>query len=106
MLKNYVGDNAKQITGDLCEKRELSYLEKQGLFGWLYALYRANDWEEYGTFETLYDSSCIQNNELRINTGEGIQLDDNKRLDSIFVNKYDVLCMSVLDENDNETIYC
>jgi hypothetical protein len=110
MLKNYTNETALQITDKKAttKKTNLSHTEKMALWGYLYEIYQANkyDWGLAIDYNDIYSVSMIQNDELRILSGDGIQLDDSHRLDSLFFNEYGVLCMSVMDENDNETIYC
>lgn len=109
MLKNYIGDNAKRVEPALAEKKELSYTEKKALFGYLFDIFNYNYdlFSELGieSVSVLYDNCMIQNNELRFFCGEGIELGDGTRLDSIFLNKNDCLVFSVYDMFDNELFY-
>ena len=109
MINNYTGEPAHKITGDLTEKKELTYTEKKALFGYLFDIWDYNHelFMELGlnSIYDLYDGAMIQNNELRFNIGEGVPLGNGARLDSIFLNKHDVLIMSFYDENDNELFY-
>lgn len=110
-MKNYNGDDALNVSGrsDVIEKRELNHFEKQGLFGYLYAIYEANRdlFNECGIdFEYLYDNSMIQNNELRLMNGDGVALSDNLVFDSIYVNKYNCVIMSCYDKNGHEILFC
>lgn len=110
MLKNYIGDTVKKIENEsLTSKKELSYIEKKALFGYLFDIFNQN----YDLFcelgiesvSVLYDNCMIQNNELRFFCGDGIELGDGKRLDSIFFNQNDCLIYSVFDTDDNEQFY-
>lgn len=110
MIKNYTNELAKQIINEsLTEKKELSYTEKRALFGYLFDIYNYNYdlFSELGieSVSVLYDNCMIQNNELRFFCGEGIDLLDGKRLDSIFLNKNDCLVFSIYNEDEKEEFY-
>lgn len=110
MLKNYTGEQAQIIKTDDCKEKKtnLTHIEKKALWGYLYEIYQANkyDWDLAIDYNDIYSVSMIQNDQLYILMGDGIQLDDGHTLKSIFFNKHGVLVMSVWDENGNETIYC
>ena len=110
MINNYTGAPALKITGDTTEKKTIGHTESRALFGYLFDIYDANSdlFQSLGIDSAidLYRDCMIQNNELRFFCGEGIDLGNGCRLDSIFLNKYGVLVYSVYDADDNELFYC
>ena len=87
----------------------MNHTEKMALIGYLFDIFNQNYdlFRELGieSLSVLYDNCMIQNNELRFFCGEGIELGDGTRLDSIFFNQNDCLVYSVYDEADNELFY-
>ena len=110
-LYNYANQQAIRVKDDGCTaKKELDYNGKKALAGYLFDLFNANYdlFSELGieSVSVLYDNCMYQDNELRFFCGDGIDLGNGCRLDSIYLNQHGVLVMSVYDENDNEIIYC
>ena len=108
ILYNYANMQAIK-TENVEKKTDLYSIEKRALIGYLFDLFN-NNFELFDSVgilsvSVLYDDCMIQGDELRFFCGEGIALDDNHRLDSIFFNKHNVLCMSIIDNEDNEEIY-
>jgi len=108
-LYNYANQQTLKITDNSTEKKhDLTHIEKRALMGYLFDIFNNNYeiFSEIGiqSVGVLYDNCMIQNDELRFFCGEGIELGDGCRLDSIFFNKFGVCCFSVYDNNDNEII--
>lgn len=107
MINNYTGGKAIRATHDI-EKKKTSFIDKQALCGYLIDIYKNNPdiFSYLGLdFMTVYDGAMFQNDELRFFSGEGLDLGNGYRLDSIFLNKYDVCVMSFYDQDDNEIFY-
>ena len=107
MIKNYTGEKAIKATHDI-EKKETTFLERKALLGYLIDIYNNNPeiFSDLGLdFMTVYNEAIFQNDELRFFCGEGLDLGNGYRLDSIFLNKYDVCVLSFYDQDDNEIFY-
>lgn len=107
MINNYTGGKAIKATHDI-EKKKTSFIDKQALCGYLIDIYNNNPdiFSDLGLdFMAVYDGTMFQNDKLRFFCGEGLDLGNGYRLDSIFLNKYDVCVMSFYDQDDNEIFY-